>query len=85
MKISLNIDDALLSRVMDSLGTRNKTRAIDLALREIDRRGRLQKLAAQGMGLSPDELESMFDPAYDLESARIAEGSGLYRTGKSNL
>lgn len=82
MKITLNVDGPLLKSVMKALGTTNKTRAIDLALREVDRRGRLQKLAAQGMGLSPDELANMFDPNYDLEAARTAEGAGLYRIGK---
>lgn len=83
MKITLNVDGPLLKRVMAAMGTTNKTRAIDLALRETDRKSRLQALAADGMGLSPDELGSMFDPDYDLMSARAAEGAALYRPKKS--
>jgi len=82
MKITLNVDGPLLKRVMASMGTTNKTRAIDLVLREADRRAKLQALAAEGLGMSPDELEAMFDPSYDLMAARAAEGAGLYRSGK---
>lgn len=83
MKITLNVDGPLLKRVMVAMGTTNKTRAIDLVLREADRRTKLQSLAAEGLGLSPDELSTMFDPTYDLVAARAAEGSALYRAGKS--
>jgi hypothetical protein len=82
MKITLNVDGPLLKRVMAAMGTTNKTRAIDLVLREADRRAKLQDLAAEGLGMSPDELEAMFDPSYDLMAARAAEGAGLYRSGK---
>lgn len=81
MKITLNVDGPLLKRVMSAIGTTNKTRAIEHVLREADRRAKLQTLAAGGMGMSPEELGAMFDPAYDLMAARAAEGSGLYRTG----
>jgi len=82
MKITLNVDGPLLKRVMAAMGTTSKTQAIDLALREADRRSRLQKLAAEGMGLSPEALGEMFDPDYDLMAARAAEGPALYRSGK---
>jgi hypothetical protein len=83
MKITLNVDGPLLKRVMAAMGTTNKTRAIDQVLRDADRRTKLQGLAAEGMGLSPEELGKMFDPSYDLMAARAAEG--LYRTGKRKL
>ena len=82
MKITLNVDGPLLKRVMAALGTTNKTRAIEHVLREADRRTKLQNLAAEGMGMSPEELGSLFDPSSDLMSARVAEGAGLYRSGK---
>ena len=85
MKMTFNVNDALLKRVMTLMGTTNKTHAIDLAMREADRRGQLQKLATAGMGLSPNELASMFDPSYDLSVARTAEGPGLYRTKKKRV
>lgn len=68
MKITLNVDDALLSRVMEASGIRNKTRVIDLALREMDRRGELKRMASEGLGLSPSELKEAFDPVSCVEN-----------------
>jgi Arc/MetJ family transcription regulator len=73
MKVTMYIDDALLSRVMDATGTTSKTRAVDLALREMDRKAKLVKLATAGLGLSPDELRDAVDPAYNLEAMRNQE------------
>jgi len=73
MKMTMHIDDALLARVMEATGTTSKTRAIDLALREMDRRAKLVKLATAGLGLTPDELKDAIDPGYDLEEMRSRE------------
>src|SRR5262249_55664149 len=48
MKMTMYIDDELLARVMDATGTTSKTKAIDLALREMDRRAKLIRLSAAG-------------------------------------
>ncbi len=61
--MTLHIDDALLERVMAATGAESKTKAIDLALREMDRRAELRRLTAEGLGLSADELKEVFDPA----------------------
>ncbi len=63
MKMTMHIDDGLLARVMEATGAGSKTKAIDLALREIDRRSRLVELANKGLGLTADELKDSFDPA----------------------
>ena len=73
MKMTLHIDDGLLARVMEATGATSKTKAIDLALREMDRKAGLMKLTSAGLGLSPDELKDAFDPAYDLSAARNRE------------
>ena len=73
MKMTMYVDDALLARVMEATGTTSKTRAIDLALREMDRRAKLLKLTAAGLDLSPDELRDAVDPAYKLEAMRRRE------------
>lgn len=78
MKITLNVDASLLGRVMNAFGTTNKTKAIDLALREIDRKTKMRALAAEGLGMSAEELGNMLDPSYDLEAARAAELPGRY-------
>jgi Arc/MetJ family transcription regulator len=73
MKMTLYIDDALLARVMAATGAASKTKAIDLALREMDRKAKLMELSAAGLGLSPDELKDAVDPNYDLEALRRRE------------
>ena len=70
MKMTLHIDDGLLARVMSATGTDSKTKAIDLALREMDRRAKLMLYTKEGLGLSPAELHDAVDPAYDLEAMR---------------
>ena len=78
MKMTMYIDDELLARVMAATGTTSKTRAIDLALREMDRRAKLIKLSSDGLGLSADELKETVDPLYDLEELRRRETPVTY-------
>lgn len=73
MKMTLHIDAELLERVMAAVGAASKTQAVDLALREMDRRTRLTRLAAEGLGLSAEELKEVVDPAYDLGAVRQRE------------
>ncbi len=73
MKMTMYIDDELLARVMEATGTTSKTRAIDLALREMDRKAKLMNLSAAGLGMGPDELKETVDPAYHLEELRRRE------------
>jgi len=71
--MTLHINDKLLARVMAAAGTDSKTRAVDLALREMDRRAKLVALTKEGLGATPDELRDAVDPAYDLEAMRQRE------------
>lgn len=73
MKMTMHIDDALLERVMAATGANSKTAAIDLALREMDRRAKLVRLCDEGLGLSADELKDAIDPNYDLDKMRRRE------------
>lgn len=82
MKITLNIDDALLARVVEATGCKTKTAAIDYALREIDRRARLTKVLGRGTGLSGDELADTFDPVSDPLTLRAAEDPERYDNAK---
>ena len=68
--MTLYIDDELLGRVMEATGATSKTKAVDLALREIDRRAKLVKLSAVGLGLTADELKDAIDPRYNLQEVR---------------
>jgi hypothetical protein len=78
MKMTMHIDDALLARVMEATGASSKTKAIDLALREMDRKAKLVKLATAGLGLTPDELKDAIDPGYDLGEMRSRETPAQY-------
>jgi Arc/MetJ family transcription regulator len=78
MKMTLQVDEALLTRVMKSTGAASKAVAVDLALRELDRRSRMVHLTSAGLGASPSELVSAVDPAYDLEALRTAESPAPY-------
>ncbi len=78
MKMTMHIDDELLARVMAATGATSKTGAIDLALREMDRKAKLAKLASEGLGLAPYELRDAVDPAYDLEEMRHRETPVTY-------
>jgi hypothetical protein len=73
MKMTMHIDDALLARVMAVTGATNKTHAVDIALRELDRRAELIRLTREGLGLGPGELKEVLDPAYDLDAMRLKE------------
>ena len=76
--MTMHIDDGLLARVMEATGAASKTKAIDLALREMDRRTKLARLAAEGLGMRPDELKETVDPAYDLAAMRRRETPVTY-------
>ena len=78
MKMTLNIDDGLLERVMEATGASSKTAAIDLALREVDRRANLVRIASEGLGLSSDALKEAIDPAYKIEEVRRLETPVTY-------
>ncbi len=81
MKITLNVDSELLDRVVKSTGSKTKTAAIDLALREMDRRARLTEVLNEGLGMTPEELSGMFDPASDPMTLRAAEDPAKYNIG----
>ena len=63
---------------MAATGTSSKTAAIDLALREVDRRATLMKLASEGLGLSADALREAIDPSYNLDEVRERETPAKY-------
>ena len=72
--MTLHIDDALLARVMAATGATSKTKAIDLALREMDRRAKLVEICREGLGLTSEELKDAFDSAsLPEDTLRLAE------------
>ncbi len=81
MKITMNIDDALLESVMKATGIKSKTAAVDHVLREWDRRNTLKTLLESNLGLTESELINAFDPGYDLMGLRVAETPVKYGEG----
>ena len=73
MKMTLNIDDELLDRVMKFTGAKTKTEVIDNALKEMDRRATLSALLADDFGMTSEDWKNALDPAYDVETMRAAE------------
>jgi Arc/MetJ family transcription regulator len=78
MKMTLNIDAALLERVMRVTGAKTKTAAIDLALKEMDRKGRLREVLSRDRGMTPTDWKNAFEPGYDLDALRAAEAPATY-------
>lgn len=73
MKMTMHIDDTLLDRVITSYGCANKTEAVDLALREMDRKVRFREFVENGLGFAPDELAASVYPDYDPLTFRVAD------------
>lgn len=74
MKMTMHIDEDLLTSVMETYDLETKTDAVHYALRELDRRGRLRKVLETGMEMSEAELRDSVYETYNLESLRAAEG-----------
>jgi hypothetical protein len=80
MKMTMHIDETLLSRVMRANGLESKTETIAYALNELDRRARLKAFAAKGLGLSKAELGASVAEHYDLAAMRLSEDAVPYRS-----
>lgn len=78
MKMTMHIDDALLSSVIRLTGAASKTEAVHLALRELDRKARLAEFGRNGLGLTPVELMDAVTPGYDVLAMRDAEAGAAY-------
>jgi len=78
MKMTLNIDDGLLERVMAATGAKTKTEAIDLALKEMDRRAQLIEVLGGDHGMTSEDWKNAFYPDYDVEATRAAEEPPTY-------
>lgn len=78
MKMTMHIDEALLNRVIERFGFSSKTEAVEMALREMDRKARFKEVVSKGIGLTPEEMKDAVDPDYDVLSMRAAESSVRY-------
>jgi Arc/MetJ family transcription regulator len=78
MKMTMHIDEALLKRVMEEYECETKTEAVEMALREMDRRMRFKELGMRGLEMTPEEIGDAVDPNYDLNAMRVAETPTKY-------
>jgi Arc/MetJ family transcription regulator len=86
MKMTMHIDENLLKRVMDEYGYESKTEAVEMALRELDRKARFRHFGTEGLGLTSEEWKDAvfpgYDPknlaAYDPLSSKVAEEPTKY-------
>ncbi len=65
MKMTMHIDEDLLKRVMEEYKYESKTEAVEMALRELDRKRRFRRYGTEGLGLTPDEWKDAIFPGYD--------------------
>ena len=72
MKMTMHIDEKLLARVIDAHGFASKTEAVEMALKEMDRKDRLKEYFKNGLGWTTEELKNAVDPNYDLMALRVA-------------
>ncbi len=84
MKMTMHIDADLLDRVVRRFGCASKTEAVEMALKEMDRKARFREFAKVGLGFTPAELKDAVDPDYDVSAMRVAERSAVYRSGKAD-
>ena len=73
MKMTMHIDEELLDRVIAAHGFASKTEAVEMALREMDRKHRLKEYFKNGLGWTKEEMKNAFDPNYDVMALRVAD------------
>lgn len=73
MKMTMHINEEVLSRVMKVTGAKTKTDAVKIALNDMARRHKMKELFSQGLGLTPDELRAEFAPS----AADVLDSHGL--------
>ncbi len=75
--MTMHIDEAVLAEVMKATGASTKTKAVEIALREIARRARLKAILRKGSGVPADRLAEAYDPK-SLAVYRVAEDQAPY-------
>ena len=83
MKMTMHIDEDLLDRVMKRFACASKTEAVEMALKEMDRKARFRDLVKSGLGFSPEELKNALDPDYEIPAMRVAEHLPAYGSKKA--
>jgi Arc/MetJ family transcription regulator len=74
MKTTIELDGAKLERVMALLGAKTRREAVDLALSEAERLGKIRQVLSRRW--TEEEMRDSFDPAYDVLKLREREIPG---------
>jgi Arc/MetJ family transcription regulator len=72
MKMTLEVDEKRLTKVMRLTGIRTKTAAVDYALKTAERAARREKLFATRW--NSEDLAAAVDPGYDVLAVRHFDG-----------
>lgn len=83
MKMTMHIDEDLLDRVVKRFSCASKTEAVEMALKEMDRRARFRDFVKTGSGFTAEELKNAVAPDYDILAMRAAEPSPTYGSKKT--
>ncbi len=62
MKIPIRVEEDLLKRVVDAYGYKSKSEAVEMALKELDRKVRHREFINNGSGFIPCELTNSSKP-----------------------
>jgi len=82
MKMTMHIDEGMLAEAIKITGASSKTKAVEMALREMTRRARLKAVLSKGSGVSPAGLADVYDPK-SLDPCRVAEDQAPYGKRRS--
>ena len=88
MKMTMHIDEDLLDRVVKRFGCASKTEAVEMALKEMDRKARFRDFVKTPSGFTAEEFKNAVDPDYDILAMRAAEPTPVYgskKTTKRNI
>ena len=83
MKMTMHIDKDLLDRVVKRFGCASKTEAVEMALKEMDRKARFRDFVKTPSGFTAEELKNAVAPDYDIPAMRAAEDTPAYGSKKT--
>jgi len=83
MKMTMHIDEDLLDRVVKRFGCASKTEAVEMALKEMDRKARFRDFVKTPSGFTAEELKNAVAPDYDIPAMRAAEDTPAYGSKKT--
>jgi len=72
MKVLVEVDDALMAKVIEITHSKTAEEAVSAALEDMSMRDWLKDVFTGGMGLTREEIMNGVDPDYDIQAIRDA-------------